>query len=50
MKVRDFDEIQAKEAVKKCHKIVRDYVALLENDVKAWKDVANEAVKKLRQQ
>ena len=46
--VKQFDDRKAKEELKKCPKIVRDYVKILERSIESWKDISNKCIKKLR--
>lgn len=48
IRVENFDDRKAKEELKKCPKIVRDYVKLLEKSIESWKDITNKCIKKLR--
>ncbi len=48
IKVVQFDEQKAKEELKKCPKIVRDYVKLLIKHQDNWKDIAYKAISKLK--
>lgn len=47
--VKQFDEEKAKQELKNCPKIVRDYVKLLKEQVVNWKDIQNKTMKKLRE-
>jgi len=46
--VKQFDEKRAKEELKKCPKIVQDYVKLLKEHMENWKDISNKAIAKLK--
>jgi intergrase/recombinase len=46
--VKPFDEEKAKQAVKECPKIVRDYVKLLTQHMNNWKDISQKAISKLK--
>lgn len=48
IQVKQFDEQKAKEELKKCPKIVRDYVKLIEQSRDNWKDLTHKAISKLR--
>ena len=49
IQVECFDEKKAEQELKKCPKIVRDYVKLLKQSNERWKDLTNKAISKLRQ-
>lgn len=49
IEVKVFDERKAKQELRKCPKIVRDYVKLLEESNERWKELTNKAIKKLRE-
>jgi hypothetical protein len=46
--VNVFDDKKAKMELKSCPKIVRDYVRLLEEHNKRWKELTGEAIGKLK--
>lgn len=46
--VKVFDEAKAKAELKKCPKIVRDYVKLIEQSRDRWKDIGQKAINKLK--
>jgi len=48
IQVECFDEKKAEQELKKCPKIVRDYVKLLKQSNERWKDLTNRAISKLR--
>lgn len=48
--VKQFDENRAKAELKRCPKIVQDYVKLLQKQIIGWKDIAGKAIGKLKQQ
>lgn len=50
IQVKVFDERKAKEELKKCPKIVRDYVNLLELHLERQKELTAKAIGKLREQ
>jgi len=47
--VKSIDEQKAKQEVKKCPKIVRDYVRALENALEMSKNTNRKAIAKLKQ-
>lgn len=49
MEVKTFNETKAKEALKKCPKIVRDYVELLQKHLKNKEELIALAINKLRE-
>lgn len=46
--VKVFDDRKAEEELKKCPKIVRDYVKLLKKSIEGWKDISQKAIHKLQ--
>lgn len=48
LKVECFDQKKAEQELKKCPKIVRDYVKLLKNSRDRWKDISDKAISKLK--
>lgn len=46
--VKCFDEAKAKSELKKCPKIVRDYVKLLLQSNKRWEQIVNIQIAKLK--
>lgn len=48
IEVKVFDEEKAKEELKKCPKIVRDYVNLLENQIKMSNETTRKAITALQ--
>lgn len=46
--VKQFNQYAAKEALKGCPKIVRDYVKLLEEHLKMRQELINKCISKLR--
>ena len=50
IQVKVFDERKAKDELKKCPKIVRDYVKLLEYHLDIQKQLTAKAIGKLREQ
>jgi len=49
IQVKVFDEKTAKQELKNCPKIVRDYVKLLEECLKNQQDLTSKAISKLRE-
>ena len=49
LEVKVFDEKRAEQELKECPQIVQDYVKLLKNSSDRWKDIAQTAIKKLKQ-
>lgn len=49
MQVKQFDVHKAKQELKECPKIVRDYVKLLEEHNQRWKELAQKAIAKIRE-
>ena len=47
--VQEFDKRKAEEELKKCSKLVRDYVALLEKNHAAQEELTRQAIKKLKE-
>lgn len=47
--VKQFDEQKAKDELKKCPKIVRDYVKLLVEHRDNWQKLCGQAIGKLKQ-
>lgn len=50
IRVELFDEHKAKEELKKCPKIVRDYFKLLNKSLERQKDLTKLAINKLKEQ
>ena len=48
LQVECFDEKKAEQELKKCPKIVRDYVKLLKSSRDRWKDISDKAISKLK--
>jgi len=48
IQVSCFDAKKAEAELKKCPKIVRDYVKLLKESNERWKELTNKAISKLR--
>lgn len=46
--VECFDEKKAKDELKKCPKIVRDYFRLIQDSSDRWQDISQKAIKKLK--
>lgn len=49
IQVKCFDERKAKEEIKKCPKIIRDYVKLLEENLERQKQLTALAIGKLKE-
>ena len=49
IQVKVFDENKAKQELKNCPKVVRDYVKLLEECLKNQQDLTAKAISKLRE-
>lgn len=49
MQVKVFNEELAISELKKCPKIVQEYVKLLKQHNENWKDIANKAITKLKE-
>ncbi len=49
IQVNCFDDKKAENELKKCPKIVQDYVKLLKQSSEHWKDISYKALKKLRE-
>lgn len=50
IQVNCFDDRKAEVELKKCPKIVRDYVKLLKESNKRWEQLTNKAISKLREE
>ena len=50
IEVKCFDDRGAEDALKKCPKIVRDYVKLLKENKERWRKLTGEAISKLKAQ
>ena len=48
VKVKCFDSQKAESELKKCPKIVRDYVNLLKENNEQWKQMTHKAISKLQ--
>jgi hypothetical protein len=48
LQVECFDEKKAEQELKKCPKIVRDYVKLLKKSRDGWRDISDKAISKLK--
>ncbi len=49
MIVKSFNTVKVKDELKKCPKIVRDYVKLLKESLERQKELTNKAINKLKQ-
>lgn len=50
LQVDCFDDRKAEAELKKCPKIVRDYVKLLKESNDRWQKLTNKAIRKMRQE
>ncbi len=49
IKVKSFDVLDAKEELKKCPRIIRDYVRVLEDTIERQKDLINKTIKRIEE-